>query len=319
MPIYQDFSPEEIAAFIHASQRNFNPNFLSNPWARNLAWILFFLRAVLSGKVSFKEFLVVVFGGKRDGAHKEKIKTLSEQEAVAVFNGNVPRLAVGGTTLAPHNVSLASIIELLTLIQEIFIEDQYHAREFLKPDSIVIDAGANIGTFTVLAASIAKRGKVYAFEPAASTRETIVKNTNGAENIVVVPCALGEKGGTAEMLVHTVSPGMSMLSDAGLTVQKGMRGVVAEKIEVVALDDFVAQNGLTKVDFIKMDTEGYEKQIIRGARETIRRFKPVIAASAYHFARDKEDIPKLIRDIEPGYQYQLSKRFEEDLIFWFPK
>jgi FkbM family methyltransferase len=318
MPSYQDFSPEEIAAFMSASRKSLNPNFLLKPLSRKFAWVLFSLRMFLLGKISFEEFLSVI-GGDRNGVAKEKIKTLSEQEALAVFGGNIPRLIVGGIVLAPYDDSILGTMEFLVLVQEIFVEDQYHAREFLKSDSVVIDAGANIGTFTVLAASIAKYGKVYAFEPASRTQEALKANTKDAGNVSVIPCGLGEERGTAEMLVHTVSPGMSMLSDAGLTVKKDMSGVVSEKIEVVTIDDFVAKNGLLKVDFIKMDTEGYEKQIIRGARETIRRYKPVIAASAYHFASDKDEIPALIRDIEPGYDYQLSKRLEEDLIFWFPK
>jgi len=94
--------------------------------------------------------------------------------------------------------------------------------------------------------------------------------------------------------------------------------VVVVKSLVQKIDTFIQKKNIN-VDFIKIDTEGYEKQILQGARETIKKFSPVIACSAYHLKGDKIEIPKLVQSINSNYHYKLLKRWEEDLIFWTDK
>jgi FkbM family methyltransferase len=79
----------------------------------------------------------------------------------------------------------------------------------------------------------------------------------------------------------------------------GKRKIVG--IPVFPLDDIVAQLQLTRVDFIKMDIEGSERQALAGGRETIRKFHPRMAVCSYHLHDDPEVIPKVVRDIEPSY------------------
>jgi hypothetical protein len=86
-------------------------------------------------------------------------------------------------------------------------------------------------------------------------------------------------------------------------------------VDIITIDSFVKDAGLDRVDFIKIDTEGFEKEIIRGASETIKKFFPIIACSAYHLKNDKVDIPKLVLSINPNYKYRLETRGEEDFIF----
>jgi len=70
------------------------------------------------------------------------------------------------------------------------------------------------------------------------------------------------------------------------------------------------------VDFIKMDTEGYEGKILEGAKETIRRFSPVLSMSAYHHEDDKKTIPELIRSLNPKYKCRLTRNVEDNLLFY---
>lgn len=85
----------------------------------------------------------------------------------------------------------------------------------------------------------------------------------------------------------------------------------------MTLDNFVDQNNIERVDFIKIDTEGAERQIIKGAKETIKKFKPKMAIAAYHFPDDKEKIPELVLSIRDDYKYRLLNRFGEDILFFF--
>ena len=84
---------------------------------------------------------------------------------------------------------------------------------------------------------------------------------------------------------------------------------------MVSIDDFIEEHNIKRVDFIKIDTEGYEKPVIQGARETIKRFHPVIVCSAYHLPDDKKDIPELVLKIESSYKYRIENRDEEVFIF----
>jgi FkbM family methyltransferase len=319
MEQYCDISLNDMVLLVSGSKRRANPAFFVSPLARNLAWVFFSCKLFLLGKITPKELSRVFFDGKKESPAKKKIKELSEQELLSSFKGLIPRFVMGNVSMVPHNTSVPGLMDFLILLQQIVVNDQYHAREFLKSDSIVIDAGANIGTFSMLAASITEKGHVYAFEPAPPARATLAGNVKNASNISVLPLGLGEKSDAREMRVNTEFPGFSAFSDTGIEGTGGVSDVTLETVKVVTIDDFVKENNLTSVDFIKMDTEGYEKNILRGARETIKKFKPVIAASAYHYPNDKIDIPQLILDMEPGYRYILSRRAEEDFIFWIPR
>ncbi len=157
---------------------------------------------------------------------------------------------------------LSPYIELNDLLEGVILQDQYHAKELIKEDSVVIDAGANIGLFSILAAAMAPRGRIYAFEPAPETCNVLNKTVAGIQNITVVEKGLGEKEGIVPFAI-TNSMGTSHI----ITDKNPLRVWKNIEVPVTTLDDFVKENGLTRVDFIKMDTEGFEAQIINGAKK----------------------------------------------------
>lgn len=210
---------------------------------------------------------------------------------------------------------------LVALIKEIIIADQYCAKEFIKNDSVIIDAGANIGIFSLYASYLAPKGKIYSFEPVKSTFQILNKNiaSNNLENsIFPYNLALGDKKGKAEIMTDSRSllRGASIILDSDFLKNRESDFDKKESIEITTIDTFVKENNIARVDFIKIDTEGYEKQIIQGARNTIKEFSPVISCSAYHLKDDKIKIPELVKSIGPNYKYRLEKKMEEDLIFW---
>jgi len=198
----------------------------------------------------------------------------------------------------------------------IIILDQYHAREYIQADSVVIDAGANFGIFSSLAASIAEKGKVYAFEPVAETYSYLAQNTADYKNIQCVNLALGESNKDGEISFNPKDLQVSSLKDSGYHHFQENFYNNHHDIKVVTLDSFVRENKIEKLDFLKIDTEGYEKEILIGAKKSIKKFKPVIAVSAYHQQNDTKDIVELINAIDPKYKHKLSFRGEEDFIFY---
>jgi len=206
--------------------------------------------------------------------------------------------------------------DFLVLFYQVVMQDQYFTKDLLKPDSIVIDGGANVGLFSLMASHLTPKGRVFAFEPARVTSTALKQNTRDCENVEVLALGLGDKKRIAEMMVYGDYLSGSTISDSGMAVIGAGKGdLVPEEVSITTIDDFVAERRLAKLDFIKVDAEGYEKQILRGARETIRRLRPILAVSAYHFPNDKTDIVTLVEGTSPDYTHKFSSRAEEDLIF----
>ena len=85
-----------------------------------------------------------------------------------------------------------------------------------------------------------------------------------------------------------------------------------------SIDEAVEKQNLEKVDFIKMDVEGAELPVLKGAAKTLKRFKPKLALSAYHRPDDFRRIPEFIKSVSPGYRLYLghySIHAEETVLY----
>ncbi len=182
---------------------------------------------------------------------------------------------------------------LILFLCQIVIQDQYHAK-LIKDGDTVVDAGANMGVFSVLAAQN-PAVTVWAFEPTPSTFELLKENTKYYPNIRCCNYALGEANKQSSILLR-VGSGTNCIGEGGIPVL--MRTIDSFNITM---------------DFLKIDTEGYEANILKGAAETIKKCKPIIAMSAYHNPEDKAELPKLLNSIAP-YDCELYYDCEEDFI-----
>jgi hypothetical protein len=97
-----------------------------------------------------------------------------------------------------------------------------------------------------------------------------------------------------------------MFKDRGPSTNLEFERESVDGAETISIDDYVARQGLTRVDFIKMDIEGAEDAALSGAAETIRRFRPKLAISAYHKPDDMIVLPRRIRSILPAYSFYLE-------------
>ena len=166
-------------------------------------------------------------------------------------------------------------------------------------DKAIIDAGAYIGDSALMLAPLTT-GKVYAFEPMLENFRHLEKTVwlNGLENVVPVQRGLGDCKGTLTISVGNI--------DACATVQNNLPdgSLKQESVEVVRLDDFVRDEGV-HVGLIKTDVEGAEQMLLRGARETIERDRPILLVSIYHNASDFLDIKPMIESWNLGYRFQI--------------
>ena len=166
----------------------------------------------------------------------------------------------------------------------------------VRAGDIVLDVGAHVGTFADRALRRGAR-KVVAFEPDPLNRECLTRNfaVEIAEQRLVV-VAQGAWSSKGQLTLHqgTHNSGMSSVvhDDGGSTFQ----------IDVTTIDDVVQSLGLPRVDFIKMDIEGAEREALKGAAVTLKQFRPRMMLDAYHLEDDPVVLPQVIRSANPEYK-----------------
>jgi len=141
-------------------------------------------------------------------------------------------------------------------------------KHLVGPGDIFVDVGANIGVYTILASRLVGiSGRVYAFEPIQSVFEYLERNIslNKATNVIVNRIALEEKDREAEIFVNRES-GLTSLGQTG-------RGYViaTEMVSTMPLDQYLESRSVPRVDFLKIDVEGYEGHVLRGASRLLER------------------------------------------------
>ncbi len=152
-------------------------------------------------------------------------------------------------------------------------------RDVVPPDAIIVDVGAHAGQFTKLFSRLATRGHVFAFEPGSYARLILasVVRLRRRTNVTVVPAALGARADTLTLHLPLKASGSLGFGLASLAEEKiDARPVWTETVEVMTLYDFVARQGLARLDFIKADIEGWEMHMLYGAADTIKKHRPAV-------------------------------------------
>lgn len=292
------------------------PLFLKSRLLKSINLRLFGFKAWRMGYLSFFESLLNVLPNRfKSNLLNQKYYEYLKKIANEIFLKNniysKKEILLFGRSFSPavEKTDVDSWLDMFALFFQIIICDQYHVNDFLKNDSVVIDAGANIGLFSIMAGTLCPKGKVYVFEPGSVAFTALKKNSSTYPNIEAINCGLGDAFGEAKLVVGG-GTASNFIPKANYFYKN------VEKIKIDSIDNFVRVNNLKAVDFIKIDTEGYEEEVIRGAKETIKKFSPVIAVSAYHRPEDKKEIPILIKSIDFSYKYKLFKKAEDVFIFW---
>jgi FkbM family methyltransferase len=150
---------------------------------------------------------------------------------------------------------------------------------FVPVSGVVFDVGAHAGQYTKLFARAASAGHVYAFEPGSYARAILraAVALHRLDNVTVMPMALGAVCGVETLSVPVKTRGSLGFGLSHLGGPQQRWDLVAqEPVAVATLDTVAAALRLERLDFVKADIEGWEFALLRGAEQTLRRFRPVL-------------------------------------------
>ena len=154
---------------------------------------------------------------------------------------------------------------------------------FLSPGAVVIDIGANLGEWTVpLARAVGPAGRVLAIEPVPRTAAALEATlaANALRHAEVLRCAVSDHDGAAEFAVPLVTSARIDTGTARLGPARA--GYEALHVPMRSLDSLAPEHGLDRLDLIKIDVEGHERQVLEGATSTLERWRPVLVIETGH-------------------------------------
>jgi len=174
-------------------------------------------------------------------------------------------IAGGARIVTPDSLNLVTPYVLFEQ-QDWFEEEIGFLRTFLQPGQQALDVGANYGIYTLsIAKAVGPTGAVWAFEPASSTAAL----ANSFSNVILERSALSRESGSAQLTLN---------NDPELNALVRVEAVTGttETVPVVTLDGCLQRFGWTRIDFVKIDAEGEEANIIEGGRRFFADFSPLV-------------------------------------------
>ena len=174
--------------------------------------------------------------------------------------------------------------------------------------STFIDVGANIGLYSLIATK--SFSHVYSFEPSNFTYEILTRNIqiNASQSIVAVNSALSDVSSESVLYVNPLNNGGASLAEfSQLTISRFSEyewGKINVRLE--PLDSFVQALSIKNVDLIKIDVEGHERPVVRGARKTILHYRPLIFAE---ISSNRRKLAELLEELPADYvAYSLNQK-----------
>jgi len=173
----------------------------------------------------------------------------------------------------------------------------------IKEGMICIDLGSNIGYYAVLESKkVGKNGRVYAIEASPDNFNCLQKNCKlqNFTNLESYNFAGSEKNGEVNFITKTISNWSRVMREG----EEPDPSDIVTKVPAKTIDTFVQESGIKKFDFFRMDVEGYEYNIYKGMKESIKKFKPILLIE-FHAIKLGENLKKFLIELQnDGYESQ---------------
>ncbi len=137
---------------------------------------------------------------------------------------------------------------------------------------VIFDIGANEGQSTASFIKLFPQATVHAFEPSPKTFKTLEQNLSDKPNVILNQMAIGESEGKSTFHLTSINQMDSLLPMAmdGLYASKDIEHTGTIEVNVTTLDTYAETDGLNRIDFCKIDTQGCSRQVLTGAHELIK-------------------------------------------------
>lgn len=226
-------------------------------------------------------------------------------------------LCPNGIKVNMKNFSLKLPVDYFRLFPKDYEDENFQfINNSLKPGHTVLDIGAHIGLTAVLfGQKVASTGRVFSFEPTPISfsvlKETI--RINQLENVITpVNSPVTETSGKVNFYISNTAVDVA---NSLVAWEKGkeLHGIT---VDAFSVDDFVQQQKIAKVDFMKIDAEGVEYKVLKGAKETLRTHMPLIILALHPIAiATNGDSLGEIYTLVKGFGYNIflnQKEMDED-------
>ncbi|HTS30407.1 MAG TPA: FkbM family methyltransferase [Bryobacteraceae bacterium] len=182
------------------------------------------------------------------------------------------------------------------------IWERHHIERLLPKDPVVFDIGTNYGLYSLtLADHLGPTAIVHCFEPNPVTYDRLARNIslNHMRNLYPHKLGLGDWVGTASLVTNNET-------NSGATSLAEGQGTV-----ITTLDRFCEESNIQRIDFMKVDVEGFEPRLLKGGRKTLERFKPMMqfelnAPVLKHAGSSAEEVRDMLKSL--GYEFYLFER-----------
>jgi len=137
-------------------------------------------------------------------------------------------------------------------------------------DGVLLDVGANRGDYARLLHKLAPSARVIAFEPHPSTFALLSRLLVDIQPIHLINKAVGDKVGQLKLYDFQFADGSSQASLNEAAIALYSNDIVEHVVDCTTIDDFMAESGINHIDFLKIDTEGHDLSVLRGAKQALR-------------------------------------------------
>lgn len=173
--------------------------------------------------------------------------------------------------------------------------------------NVILDIGAYVGFFSLVAALANRNARVYAFEPMEAIHRRLLENIerNKLTNVECLNTAVSDSSGTARFFFSQAAfkEGLPTSSSLSESFMAGAPGVTGVDVPLLAVDDFAEKRELSMVDLIKIDTETTEPSVLRGMRRVLSRDRPTILCEVLHGRAEAAALEAELRPL--GYRFFL--------------